>query len=69
MINIDPNWLTLFWDIATTLVQVGILSKDKLPKDFPKTSEELEDFILKVSLKNADKILAENYEVVDEWDD
>lgn len=69
MNNLDPNWLTLIWEIATTLVQAGILSKDKLPKDFPKTTEELEEFILKTSLKNADKILAETYEVVDEWDD
>lgn len=63
----DPTWLTLLWEIATTLVEHGILSKDKLPKDFPKTTEELEDFVLNVALKNSDKIFLENCDVVDEW--
>lgn len=67
--NIDPGWLSLIWDMATTLVNAGIMSKDKLPKDFPKTTEELENFIVKVSKQNAHQIVAETYDVVDEWDD
>lgn len=67
--NIDPSWISLFWEIATTLVNQGLLNKDKLPKDFPKTTEELEAFILNISLKNANKILMANCKVVDEWED
>lgn len=61
--------ITLLFNMAISLVDNGILSKDKLPKNFPKTNEELENFILNVSLKNADKIFMQNCEVVDEWED
>lgn len=61
--------ITLLFNIAISLVDKGILSKDKLPKNFPKTAEELESFILNVSLKNADKIFMQNCEVIEEWED
>ncbi len=61
--------ITLLFNMAISLVDKGILSKDKLPKNFPKTTEELESFILNVSLKNADKIFMQNCEVIEEWED
>ncbi len=65
----SPEWISLFWQVVWTLIDHGLLSKDKLPKDFPKTTKELEEFILKISIKNADKIFNEVVEVVDEWED
>lgn len=63
------EWLPLIWEIASTLIEHGLLDKSKLPKDFPKNKEELEQFILKVAKTNAQDIVAETYEVVDEWED
>lgn len=63
----SAEWLTLIWQIATTLVEKGILDKRQLPKDFPKTTEDLENFIIKTATNNAGKILENTYEVVDEW--
>lgn len=65
----DVSWITLIWEIATTLVDKGLLSKDKLPKDFPKTTDELEKFVLDISKKHADEIVSQTYEIVDEWED
>ena len=63
------EWVTLVWQIAFTLVDKGLMDKSQLPKDFPKNKEELEKFIMEVTIKNADKIFAENYDVVDTFND
>ena len=63
------EWLTLIWEIATTLTSKGILDKDKLPKDFPKTKEELENFIIKTTKNNIDEIFSDTYEVVGTFED
>lgn len=62
------EWITLVWQIAFTLIDKGLMDKSQLPKDFPKNKEELEKFIMEVTIKNADKIFAENFEVVETWD-
>ena len=63
------EWLTLVWEIASTLVTHGLLDKSKLPKDFPKTKEELEQFIIKTAKNNVSDILADTYDVIDEWEE
>lgn len=65
----NGEWLALFINVVIALVDKGILSKDKLPKDFPKNNEELESFILKVTLNNADKILEEVTDTIEQWED
>lgn len=71
MLIIDTlmEWLNCSVQILNTMCALGQLSRDKLPKDFPKTTQELEDFISKISIQNADKIFNELTETVDEWED